>query len=217
MSLLILAIVIVGFSYTIDHNLLHPHIPSPPLLYVHSFVFCAWVLFFILQSALVRSRKVRLHQNLGWLGVCLAISMVVLGYMTSTTMTKLSLQYKAPFPTESFLIVDMMDLICFAIPIAMAIYWRKHPDLHRRLMLIGTCALMEAAFGRMPISHIYLGPVGVDALILFGAARDAIVDRRVHKVYLYALPPMVLLQIIAEYTFVQQSSWWSRCGNYLLR
>ena len=217
MSLLILFVVIDGFSYTIDRNLLHPNIPPPPILYLHSFVFSAWVLLFILQSALVRWRNVRLHRTLGWVGVGLAISMVVLGYTTSTIMTKLSIQYRAPFPTVYFFIVDIMDLVCFAVPLSLAIYWRRRPEFHRRLMLIGTCALMEAAFGRMPISQIYLGPIGVDALILLGVARDIIVERRIHKVYLYALPPMILLQVIAEYTFVQRSSWWTGIGNYLLR
>jgi hypothetical protein len=64
---------------------------------------------------------------------------------------------------------------------------------------------MEAAFGRMPVSRIFLGPVGVDALILLGAVRDLTVGGRIHKVYLYALPPIVLMQVCAEYTFTQQS------------
>jgi hypothetical protein len=87
MSLSILVIVIDGFSYAIDHNLPHPHLPAPALLYVHSFVFTAWVFFLTLQSALVRSRNVRLHQILGWVGVGFATSMVFTGYMTSTVMT----------------------------------------------------------------------------------------------------------------------------------
>jgi len=39
---------------------------------------------------------------------------------------------------------------CFAVPVALAIYWRKKPEFHRRLMLIASCALADAAFGRSP-------------------------------------------------------------------
>jgi len=217
MSLLIAVVVVYGFSHTIDRNLLHPRVQPPVILYLHSFVFSAWVLFFILQSVLVRSHNVHLHRTLGWVGVGLAVSIVVLGYATTITMARLSIKHRVPFPFVSFLIVAMMDLVCFAVPFALAIYWRKRPDFHRRLMLIATCALTEAAFGRFPSLHIFLAPIGLDILILLGVLRDVIVEHRIHKVYLYALPPMILFQIIAEYTFVHQSPWWTGIGNYLLR
>jgi hypothetical protein len=150
MSLLNTVVVVYAFSYTINQNLLHPRVQPPQIVYPHSVVFSAWVLFFILQSALVRSHNARLHRTLGWLGVGLAVSILVLGYMTSTAVLRLAIQRHLPFPTVSFLIVEMMELVCFAVPFALAIYWRKRPDFHRRLMLIATCALTEAAFGRFP-------------------------------------------------------------------
>jgi hypothetical protein len=39
MALLIPAVVVYGFSFTVDKNLIHPAIPSPPILYVHAAVF----------------------------------------------------------------------------------------------------------------------------------------------------------------------------------
>jgi hypothetical protein len=217
MSLLITVVVVYGFSYTINQNLLHPRVQPPQVIYLHSFVFSAWLLFFILQSALVRSHNVRLHRTLGWLGAGLAVSIVVLGYTTSTAVLRLAIQLRLPSPTVSFLIVEIMELVCFAVPFALAIYWRKRPDFHRRLMLIAICALTEAAFGRIPSLPNLFAPAGVDALILLGVLRDIIVERRIHKVYLYALPTMIFLQIIAEYTSAHQSSWWIGIGNSLLR
>lgn len=217
MSLLITVVVAYGFSFTINQNLLHPRIQPPQIVYLHSFVFSAWLLFFILQSALVRSHNVRLHRTLGWVGVGLAVFIIVLGYTTSTAVLRLAIQRQLPFPTVSFLIVEVMELICFAIPFALAIYWRKRPDFHRRLMLIATCALTEAAFGRIPNLPNLFAPAGVDALIFVGMVRDMIVEHRIHKVYLYALPTMIFLQIIAEYTSAHQSPWWIEIGNYLVR
>ncbi|MBB5330403.1 hypothetical protein [Tunturiibacter gelidoferens] len=217
MSLLITVVVVYGFSYTINENLLHPRVRPPQIVYLHSFVFSAWLLFFILQSALVRSRNVRLHRTLGWVGAGLAVSIVVLGYTTSTAVLKLAIQRQVPFPTVSFLIVEVMELVCFAVPFALAIYWRRRPDFHRRLMLIATCALTEAAFGRIPSLPNLFAPAGVDALILLGVLRDMIVERRIHRVYLYALPTMIFMQVIAEYTYAHQSTWWIEIGNYLVR
>ena len=217
MSLLITVVVVYGFSFTINQNLLHPRVQPPQIVYLHSFVYSAWLLFFILQSALVRSHNVRLHRTLGWVGAGFAVAIVVLGYTASTAVLRLAIQLRLPFPTVSFLIVEIMELVCFTVPFALAIYWRKRPDFHRRLMLIATCALTEAAFGRIPSLPNLFAPAGVDALILLGVLRDIIVERRIHKVYLYALPTMIFLQIIAEYTSAHQSSWWIGIGNSLLR
>jgi hypothetical protein len=219
MSLLIAVVVVYGFSHTIDRDLIHPRTSPPWILYLHSLVFSTWILLFILQSALIRSRKVRLHRTLGWVGVGLAVSILVLGYTTSTAMDRLYLLHHipVPFPFVSFLIVQIMDLVLFAVPFALAIYWRRRPDLHRRLMLIATCALTEAAFGRFPSLHIFYAPIGVDILILLAMLRDLIVERRIHKIYLYALPPMILLQTCAEYTVIHRSLWWIKIANCLLR
>src|ERR1700689_2937571 len=68
MSLLIAVVVVYGFSHTIGKNLLHAS-PIPPfILTIHSIVFPGWVLFFILQSALVRPLNVPLHLPPGRVG-----------------------------------------------------------------------------------------------------------------------------------------------------
>jgi hypothetical protein len=110
-----------------------------------------------------------------------------------------------------------MDLACFAVPFALAIYWRKKPDFHRRLMLIASCALLDAAFGRFPALPLVFSPAGVDAPICLGMIRDLIVERRVHKVYLYALPSLMVCQVAAMQTFVHASPWWVNFANGIFR
>ena len=104
MSLLIAVVVVYGFSQTIGHNLLHAS-PLPPfILTIHAIVFPGWVLFFILQSALVRTRNVPLHRTLGWFGLALGIGILVLGYVTATTMDRFRLQHhhhRNPRPSSS--------------------------------------------------------------------------------------------------------------------
>src|SRR5580698_137153 len=97
MSLLIAATVVYGFSHTIDHNLIHAS-PLPPfVLYIHAVVFPAWVVFFIVQSALIRSHNVRLHRRLGWFGVALAVAVFILGAWTSASMVRFAIEQKVPF------------------------------------------------------------------------------------------------------------------------
>lgn len=217
MSLLIAVVVVYGFSHTIAHNLLHAS-PLPPfILTIHAIVFPGWVLFFILQSALVRSRNVRLHRTLGWFGLALAVCILVIGYLTAIGMDRF--HREGPNDTEppAFLIVQLMDLSSFAIPLALAIYWRRRPEFHRRLMLVASCGLTDAAFGRFPLLPLAFSPGGVDALVFLGIVRDLIVDRRIHKVYLYAFPLLIVVQLFCMQTYLHASPWWVRIGTVLLR
>jgi hypothetical protein len=217
MSLLIAVVVVFGFGQTIDHNLLHAS-PIPPfILTIHAIVFPGWVLFFIFQSALVRSRNVKLHRTLGWFGVALAVAIVVVGFLTARGMDRFLLtQPDDPFPMKPFMIIQLTDLICFAVPFALAIYWRRRPEFHRRAVLIASCALTNAAFSRFPHMPLVWSPAGVVFLIALGLGRDYLVNRRVHKVYLYALPLYIAVQILAMQTFTHAAAWWMRIADFLL-
>jgi hypothetical protein len=217
MSLLIAVVVVYGFSHTIGHNLLHAS-PLPPfILTIHAIVFPGWVLFFILQSTLVRTRNVRLHRTLGWFGLALAVGILILGYLTATAMDRFHTEGPNDTEPPAFLIIQLMDLVSFATPFALAIYWRRRPEFHRRLMLIASCALTDAAWARFPLIPLAWSPAGVDLLVLLGILRDLIVDRRVHKVYLYAFPLLILLHIFCVQTYLHASHWWVRIGTALLR
>jgi hypothetical protein len=164
----------------------------------------------------VRTRNVPLHRTLGWFGLAFGIGLVVLGYITATGMDRFFLQQHR-MKTPAFLIIQLMDLCCFAIPFALAIYWRRRPEFHRRLMLIATCGLTDAAFGRFPWLPLVFSSGGVDALIFLGILRDLIVDRRIHKVYLYAFPLLLLFQIFCVQTYLHTSPWWVRIASVLVR
>ena len=53
--------------------------PFTTLVYVHGTLFTAWVLLFIVQTALVASRRVAVHRRLGVAGAVLAAAMVAAG------------------------------------------------------------------------------------------------------------------------------------------
>jgi hypothetical protein len=217
MALLIAVVAVYGFSHTIGENLLHASPIRPFILTIHAIVFPGWVLFFIVQSALVRSRNVRLHRTLGWFGLGFAAGILVIGYLTATGMDRFHLQRLHDFDATAFLIIQLMDLVCFAVPFALAIYWRRRPEFHRRLMLIASCGLTDAAWARFPLIPLAYSPAGVDVLVLLGIVRDLIVDRRVHKVYIYAFPLLLVLQVFCMQTYLHASPWWVHIGTAILR
>ena len=61
MSPAMAGLVVWGFSHTVDASLFHANPPRPLLLWIHGAAFSTWTVFFIVQSALVRVRKVSVH------------------------------------------------------------------------------------------------------------------------------------------------------------
>lgn len=217
MSLLIAAIVVAGFSRTVNQNLFHPAVPRPILLWIHGAAFTLWIVFYILQSALVRVRKVKWHRLLGWFGVGLAAIMVPLGVSVAIIMGRFDKHVLHIPETDTFLSVPFGDMIIFTVLVGLAIYWRRKPEYHRRLLFLGTCALLDAAFGRFDylFSHS-LFFIAVDAVILLGVARDLLVNRRIHIVYRVALPSLVVLQVLMVYLWRGAPAWWLHFGQSLL-
>ena len=209
MSLVLAAIVILGFSRTVNIFLIHANPPRPLLLWIHGAAFSTWIVFFIAQSALVRTRKVSVHRALGWFGATLAALMVVLGIAVAVVMTRFDTVVLHQKGVEAFLSIPFLDMLLFGSCIAMAIYWRTKPEYHRRLVFIASCLLMDAAIGRFEFMFNHsLFYAALDCLILLGVVRDWVVDKRVHKVYLYALPSLIVVQSLAIYAWRINPKWW---------
>ena len=119
-------------------------------------------------------------------------------------MSRYEIRYHHATNAPAFLIVPFLDVTVFAIVFALAIYWRRKPEYHRRLMLVATCLLTSAAFGRFPnqafSEHWFY--TGVDLLIVIAILRDLIVSRRVHPIYLYALPALIVAQTFAMHLYL---------------
>ncbi len=218
MSLLIAGIVTLGFGRTVDKRLLHPAEPRPLILTFHAILFSAWVVFYIVQSLLVRTHNVRLHRRLGWFGAALGAALPLIGISTAVIMARFHIftQHANATAVEAFLIVPFFDVTAFAVPFVLAIWWRNKPEFHRRLLLIASLALTSAAFGRVPWLPYQLDYVLIDFLVLFGVFRDMIVVRRIHPVYLYGLPAFALAQVVVLYTMLHSSPYWMKIAKSLI-
>lgn len=217
MALFFAGLVVTGFSRTVNDNLFHAAPPRPFLLWIHGAAFTGWVAFFIAQSGLVRVRRVKWHRLLGWVGAGLAAAMVGLGTVIAVIMARFdAVQLHLP-GTAAFLSIPFYDMIAFGGCVGLAIYWRNRPDYHRRLLFIATVGLMDAPLGRFDFllnhSLFYLC---LNLLVMLGVARDLIVDRRVNKIYLYALPILIVGQNLAIYMWRGDPAWWQGISNAIV-
>ena len=161
MSVAILATVFAGFSRTFY---LRPHFPQVqplvPLLIVHGIVFSSWIVLLITQTSLVAARRTRTHMKLGIAGGILAASMVVIGTVTAIVRAKGSVSPIPGVNPLSFLTIPLGDMLVFAILIGAAFYFRRKPDVHKRLMLLATIGILPAAVARLPLDFIQrVGPL----------------------------------------------------------
>jgi hypothetical protein len=232
MSFVVAAVVVYGFSQTARETFVHPAIAQPVVLYVHAAVFSGWVLLFIFQSALVRTGRVRWHRWIGWIGVGLGVATLVVGVETAITMGRFNISHFHPRYPEGALLISFFDITAFTIPFALAIYWRRKSEFHRRLQWMATCALTAAAFGRFPRFFLTTGTnhsmaargfliwvalyAGVDLLISISTLRDLAIDRRIHPAYLFGLPAFIVCQAGMLFTLVHHSAWWLKTARFIL-
>ena len=83
MSLLIAVVVAYGFSPSVNQKLILVTSTHLWNVYPHGVVFSGWVVFFIVQSALLRTHNVAVRRRLRWFGVAWGLVIVWLGLSTS--------------------------------------------------------------------------------------------------------------------------------------
>ena len=163
-------IVIAGFARTYYLRGYFGAPPVPAIVHLHGLAMTAWVGLFVAQVWLVSSRRVRLHQRLGYGGIALAAAVVVTGLATALRAGKYGFTAAPPgIPSLAFMIVPLFDLIMFAIFLGAALYYRRRPAAHKRLMLLTALNFLPPALARIPVAPLLaLGPVwffGFPALV----------------------------------------------------
>lgn len=161
--------------------------PFTALVHVHGALFTAWVLLFIVQTALVASRRVAVHRRLGVAGAMLAAAMVLAGTFVAIA-TAARGSAPAGLDPLAFLVIPIFDMVLFATFVTTALALRRDKEAHKRLMLLAYVSIVVAAVARLP-GVLPLGPpvfFGLSFLfVVVAGIYDFLSRGRVHKVYLW--------------------------------
>jgi hypothetical protein len=188
MAVLVVGTVFAGFAPTYYLRPYFATAPLQPLLHVHGLIFTSWILLFLIQTTLVAAHRVDIHRRLGILGGVIAALMVVIGITTAIIRAK---QGAAPpgIPPLSFLTVPLGDMSVFTIFVVAGFYFRRRPDVHKRLMLFATISIVTAAIARLPFAFLQAGPPAffglTDVFILACVAYDLLSRGRIHRATLW--------------------------------
>ncbi len=215
MAIACAVLIFVGFSRTYYLKQYFPAAPALSLLvHVHGAVMTIWVLYFVVQTALIASDRPGLHRKLGYAGAFLGTLVIGLGLTVAFTGMRLHHGTSTQSPEVIFL-VGLIDIGSFAMFFITGYLFRRNHEAHQRLMLFAVVVgLTGAPIGRL----IALGtPVpllsGINLSFLFaGPIYDLATRRRIHPVYvfgcLFALATFTPIRFV-----VGATPWWHRVAH----
>lgn len=215
-------IIFAGFAPSFYlKSIIHAPPPLSPLTIVHGIVFTAWVLFVVLQSALIGFGDPALHRRLGVLGAVLFGSVVTLGLSTAITAAKLGhAPPGAPAPM-AFLALPMFDIAGVAVLVVLALANRTRLDFHKRLMMCGLVAMTPPGLGRILIgagqaaSATSISFLVMDLLLAGAVAYDAVVHRRIHPAYFWCAAIFFVMNVGVAWGFTSPE--WLSFAQWLTR
>jgi MFS superfamily sulfate permease-like transporter len=212
MALLILGVVVVGFaqSYFLA-GMFRAKLPNT-LVHIHGALFVSWIFFLVIQTSLVAIGRVKWHMTLGIFGVILPPLMVVFGVLTLFDSIR---RNGTGLPPELLLVGDLENLALFVALTAWALLVRRNAASHKRLMILGTMAILGPAIDRWPIPHTILGTLAIIlGLPLLVVAYDLWSTRRVHRstAVAFAMIAAVVFTVlpVSRLGFWQQAIAWIR-------
>jgi hypothetical protein len=192
-AIVVILAVLIGFGPTFY---LKQFFGNPPIarsiIWIHGFVMAAWVALFTLQVYFISSKKIKLHQKLGWFGLGLGVLVFAVGLMVAVSAAKYgTASAPAGIPPLEFMIVPFGDMFVFAILFGAAVYYRKNSPNHKRLILLTMINFIPPAIARFPggLTDSF-GPLwfyGVPTIITIALiVLDTWYNRKLNKVFLFA-------------------------------
>jgi hypothetical protein len=201
-------VALTGFAKTFFYPLLAGTFRAHPMIYVHGIFLFGWVAFFLLQALLAYRGKIARHRSLGWIGGILAVGVVGSTIFVATLAGRRVAASGAVDVAQGELFVVMLEMLVFAGLILAALWFRRRPDLHKRLMLLALIGSLGPAWFRFrhyfPAvdNPLFLYSVLLaDSLIVIAILSDMIRYGRPHPVYVAGGGAMILLHLSEVFGF----------------
>jgi hypothetical protein len=170
MALACMATAFLGFVPTYWMPLARGSFTGSPVVHFHGLLFFAWTVYFVFQTWLAASGQTAWHRSLGMLGVSIATTMTIFGFLVGVEVMKRSAAIGMRDEAIAFVIVPLSGIAFFAIVFALAIAYNRRAEIHKRLMLLAAISILDAAVARGFLTFLAppgaLGPPPVPVTIM---------------------------------------------------
>ena len=192
----------------------------PGVLHLHGLVMTLWFLLFFVQAWLISVRRTRLHRQLGFFGVGLAVFMVA---VTGTVVIKAARRGFTAFPETvkwpGFLLLSLGIVLTFAVLFFAAVWLRKRSATHKRLMVLASLSIWGPAISRLPLHFIETGSLWTsiavgDACVLACVAIDGIRNRRLNPAFVWG--GLLILSSHPLLIWIGNTGTWAQIAKGLL-
>lgn len=186
-----------------------------PFLHYHGAVMTGWIVLFLLQTVLIARRRVRLHRTFGYIGAVLAALVVIMGCAATVIAAAREVRAHSIYvPLRlNVLALELTQMALFGAFVAIALWMRRRPDVHKRCMLLATLAMLPNPQLRiLPFINsnlLYLILWSAQVFLLVGL--DAMRHRRVHPAFLGGACFASFALFIAQ--FVSNTSGWRQFAS----
>ncbi|MEP9404118.1 hypothetical protein [Sphingomonas sp. VNH70] len=158
MAFVIAAATFVGFAPSYYLAPVFGAKPLSALLHIHGVVFTAWILIYVAQTLLVSAKCTDIHRFVGPVAAVLAIAMIPLGVATAIITKQVAAAHHMP-PQGPPLVFPLGAILTFTVLTCAGFAARKRPAWHKRLMLLGTTAILTTPLARITrFTHVALSP-----------------------------------------------------------
>jgi hypothetical protein len=169
------------------------------VLNVHGAIMGSWLFVFLSQTVLAAKGNFTFHRKLGLISVLVGI-LVLLNLVFSSIYAKIL--YSSPLEdvmTWEMFLLQSYIITLFALLFTWGILARKHAARHKRLLLMATVILLQAAVDRISFlpglyATSYNQFIYLDALFIPLFIYDFLTVKRIHKITIIGLACIVSLQ-----------------------
>jgi hypothetical protein len=162
---------------------------------------------FVTQAGLIATGRPAPHRQLGILGAILFGVMIALGYSTAITAGRLGHAPPGAPPPLAFMALPLIAITAAAALVGSALWNRRSPDWHKRLMLASVFVMTGPGTGRIAIplgladqgTMIALG--FADLLLAIAILHDVRTMKRVHPAYLAAAAIFAVVNVGVFWAF----------------
>lgn len=234
MAAICVAIAFGGFFMTYWAQVVRGTFTGSPMLHLHGLLFSLWTLFFLSQAMLVANRQLKRHRAWGLAGISLATAMLFTGLAVTIQVLAARVDEYGD-AARAFAIVPITSMFLFGAFVTAALVNLRRPEWHKRLMLVATVSLLQAALARFFLLALFgsgpgfrpgLGPplaiersmpAGfiADLLIVAAMIHDRRTHGRVHPAYWWGLGFLVAVQLSRP--LVGYTDGWYRFTDFLIR
>lgn len=201
-AMLLALLVIPAFTRTYWAPMARGDLVLHPAVHVHAVLFFLWMALLIAQAVLPLRGRVAAHRALGLAGIALAALMVFSGILAAIASLKAGIEGPRPAAARLAAGLSFGGMLLFSGFIIAGVANLRRPEWHRRLMLVATFGILQAAIARWIMliptinqpQRVLLGAVIVDVLLVAVALLDARRRRRMHPAWSIGLAALLLVQ-----------------------